>query len=87
MGWLQQSKTLSKRENSILYVPKFSAGMAGGPIRLYRHQQEAIENPGQKEKDRTSRQELKDLVYGVIVIRYHHNLEEQVQAYQDVFGE
>jgi ATP-dependent helicase YprA (DUF1998 family) len=44
------------------------------------------DEPGQKEKDRVTRQELKDLGYRVIVIRYDQGLEEQIRRYPDVFG-
>jgi very-short-patch-repair endonuclease len=45
------------------------------------------DEPAQKEKDRITRQELKDLGYRVIVIRYDQNLEDQIRRYPDVFGE
>jgi hypothetical protein len=41
----------------------------------------------QKEKDRITRAELKDLGHRVIVIRYDQSLEEQIKQYSDVFGE
>lgn len=44
------------------------------------------DEPQQKEKDRVIRQELKELGYRVIVIRYDRRLDEQIQQYQDVFG-
>ncbi len=44
------------------------------------------DEPSQKEKDRITRQELKDLGYRVIVIRYDQDLEEQIRRYPDVFG-
>jgi very-short-patch-repair endonuclease len=44
------------------------------------------DEPTQKEKDRITRQELKDLGYRVIVIRYDQDLEEQIRRYADVFG-
>ena len=44
------------------------------------------DEPGQKEKDRITRQELKDLGYRVIVIRYDQDLEEQIHRHPDVFG-
>jgi very-short-patch-repair endonuclease len=45
------------------------------------------DEPTQKEKDRITRQELKDLGYRVIVIRYDQDLEEQIRRSPDVFGE
>uniref|UniRef100_A0A7V3KNH1 DEAD/DEAH box helicase n=1 Tax=candidate division WOR-3 bacterium TaxID=2052148 RepID=A0A7V3KNH1_UNCW3 len=44
------------------------------------------DEPLQREKDRITRQELKDLGYRVIVIRYDQDLEEQIRRYPDVFG-
>jgi ATP-dependent helicase YprA (DUF1998 family) len=44
------------------------------------------DEPRQKEKDRVTRQELKDLGYRVIVIRYDQDIEEQIRRYPDVFG-
>ena len=44
------------------------------------------DDPDQKEKDRITRQELKDLGYRVIVIRYDQDLEDQIQQYPDIFG-
>lgn len=43
------------------------------------------DEPNQKEKDRLTRQELKNLGYRVIVIRYDKDLEEQIRQYPDVF--
>jgi len=45
------------------------------------------DEPEQRQKDRITRQELKDLGYWVIVIRYDEDLEEQIKRYPDVFGE
>jgi len=45
------------------------------------------DEPTQKEKDRITRQELKELGYRVIVIRYDRGLEEQIHQYPDIFGE
>ncbi len=45
------------------------------------------DEPGQKEKDRLTRLELKTRGYRVIVIRYDRDLEEQVGQYPDIFGE
>ncbi len=45
------------------------------------------DEPQQKEKDRVARQELKELGYRVVVVRYDRDLEEQVREYPDVFGE
>jgi len=45
------------------------------------------DEPEQRKKDMVVRQELKDLGYRVIVIRYDRELEEQVAKYPDVFGE
>jgi len=44
------------------------------------------DEPKQREKDRITRQELKDRGYRVIVIRYDKDIEEQVRLYPDVFG-
>lgn len=44
------------------------------------------DEPTQKEKDRITRQELKDLGYRIIVIRFDQDLEEQIRRYPDVFG-
>ncbi len=44
------------------------------------------DEPGQKEKDCITRQELKDLGYHVIVIRYDQDLEDQIRRYPDLFG-
>ncbi|MEJ5349439.1 MAG: DEAD/DEAH box helicase [Desulfosoma sp.] len=41
----------------------------------------------QRQRDAVSRAELRDLGYRVVVIRYDRDLEEQVQAYPDIFGE
>jgi superfamily II DNA or RNA helicase len=43
--------------------------------------------PDQKEKDRITRQELKDLGYRVLVIRYDRDTTEQINQYIDIFGE
>ncbi len=45
------------------------------------------DEPGQKAKDEKIRRELEDLGYDVIVIRYDRDLEEQIAARPDVFGE
>jgi len=45
------------------------------------------DEPAQKEKDRITRQELKDLGYRVIAIRYDQDIEDQIRRYPDVFGE
>lgn len=45
------------------------------------------DQPSQREKDAAVRAELKECGYRVIVIRYDRDLEEQIQAYRDVFGE
>lgn len=45
------------------------------------------DEPEQKEKDRVTRQELKELGYRVVVIRYDRGLDEQVHQYKDIFGE
>lgn len=44
------------------------------------------DEPHLREKDRITRQELKDRGYRVIVIRYDQDLEEQIRRYPDVFG-
>lgn len=44
------------------------------------------DDPLQREKDEKVRAELRNLGYRVIVIRYDRDLEEQVQANEDVFG-
>ncbi|MEW6301579.1 MAG: Zn-binding domain-containing protein, partial [Thermodesulfobacteriota bacterium] len=45
------------------------------------------DEPPQREKDRVVRQELKELGYRVIAIRYDEDLEGQIHRYPDVFGE
>ncbi|MGB9863608.1 MAG: DEAD/DEAH box helicase [Candidatus Saccharicenans sp.] len=45
------------------------------------------DDPEQKSKDDIKRNELKQLGYRVIVIRYDQDLEEQIQKYPDIFGE
>jgi very-short-patch-repair endonuclease len=45
------------------------------------------DEPQQAEKDRFVRQELKELGYRVVPIRYDRDLEEQILEYVDVFGE
>lgn len=45
------------------------------------------DEPAQREKDNIIRQELKELGYRVVVIRYDQDLEEQIRRYSDVFGE
>jgi very-short-patch-repair endonuclease len=45
------------------------------------------DHPEQKEKDRLVRQELKELGYRVIIIRYDQDLEEQIQRFPDIFGQ
>lgn len=45
------------------------------------------DEPEQKQRDTATRAELRDLGYRVVVIRYDRDLEEQIQAYKDLFGE
>ncbi|MBT9258206.1 MAG: DEAD/DEAH box helicase [Clostridiales bacterium] len=45
------------------------------------------DEPAQRQQDAATRAELRDLGYRVVVIRYDRDLEEQVQAYPDIFGE
>ncbi|MBC7348143.1 MAG: DUF1998 domain-containing protein, partial [Clostridia bacterium] len=45
------------------------------------------DEPEQRQRDAATRAELRDLGYRVVVIRYDRDLEEQVQAYSDLFGE
>jgi superfamily II DNA/RNA helicase len=45
------------------------------------------DNPEQREKDKTVRQEVKDLGYRVLIIRYDQDLEEQLEKYPEVFGQ
>lgn len=45
------------------------------------------DEPAQRQKDAAVRAELRDLGYRVVVVRYDRDLEEQLQAYPDVFGE
>lgn len=45
------------------------------------------DTPEQKKKDRITRQELKDLGYRVVVIRYDKDLEKQINRFSDIFGE
>jgi hypothetical protein len=44
------------------------------------------DEPAQKMKDETMRRQLKEY-YRVVVIRYDRDLEEQINQYQDIFGE
>jgi ATP-dependent helicase YprA (DUF1998 family) len=45
------------------------------------------DEPTQREKDRTTREELKELGYRIVVIRYDRDLEEQIRQYSDIFGD
>ncbi|MCX7974988.1 MAG: helicase-related protein, partial [Candidatus Aminicenantes bacterium] len=45
------------------------------------------DEPEQKEKDNIMRQELRELGYRIVVIRYDQDLEEQIRKYSDIFGE
>jgi ATP-dependent helicase YprA (DUF1998 family) len=45
------------------------------------------DEPQQREKDRITRQDLKERGYRVVVIRYDRDLEEQASRYMDIFGE
>lgn len=45
------------------------------------------DEPAQAARDQEVRAELKDLGYRVVVIRYDHDLEEQIRAHADIFGE
>lgn len=45
------------------------------------------DEPAQRQKDAAVRAELRDLGYRVVVVRYDCDLEEQLQAYPDIFGE
>jgi len=45
------------------------------------------DDPKQAEEDRKIRQDLEDLGYRVIAIRYDRDLEEQIAAFPDVFGQ
>lgn len=45
------------------------------------------DQPDQREKDEITRQELKEMGYRVITIRYDVDLEDQIRAFPDLFGE
>ncbi|MGI9862834.1 DEAD/DEAH box helicase [Moorella naiadis] len=45
------------------------------------------DEPAQRQQDTTTRAELRDFGYRVVVISYDRDLEEQVQTYPDIFGE
>ncbi|MGQ9474677.1 MAG: DEAD/DEAH box helicase [Actinomycetota bacterium] len=45
------------------------------------------DTPDQRRKDELERQELRELGYRVIVIRYDQDLEERIASYPEVFGE